>query len=85
MIEKDPCCILDFYILESKQRMGIGFMLLEQVLQVEKQRVSAFDQCVYDRPSPKLLGFLKKNYKAIKENLQPNKFMIFDRFIDNLG
>jgi alpha-tubulin N-acetyltransferase 1 len=85
VVEKDPCCILDFYILETMQRQGIGFKLLEQVLQVEGERAATFDRCCYDRPSPKLIAFIKKNYRNTKENLQPNKFMIFDGFIDELG
>jgi len=87
VVEKDPCCILDFYVLETIQRKGIGHQLLEHVLAIESDRtgVGSFDQCCYDRPSPKLIAFIKKNYKSTKENLQPNKFMIFDQFINQLG
>ena len=34
----------------------------------------------YDRPSPKLIAFLRKNYKMINHDLQPNRFAIFDGF-----
>ena len=34
----------------------------------------------YDRPSPKLLPFLKKHYGLSKPDLQPNKYTIFEGF-----
>ena len=52
-------CILDFYVHESRQRTGCGkrifeFMLADQGLHPTFMAI--------DRPSPKLLGFLRKYY-----------------------
>lgn len=54
-----PRCVLDFYVHESLQRRGIGSEMFEIML--EKERTKAF-KMAYDRPSPKLLAFLKKYY-----------------------
>jgi len=54
-----PRCVLDFYVHESLQRQGVGQTLFEFMLQYEGLPAHAF---AYDRPSPKLLAFLKKNY-----------------------
>jgi alpha-tubulin N-acetyltransferase 1 len=37
-------------------------------------------EVAYDRPSPKLLAFLKKQYGLVKYELQSNKFVVFDTF-----
>lgn len=54
-----PRCVLDFYVHESLQRQGIGQELFEFMLEKEKVLAS---KMAYDRPSQKLLGFLKKYY-----------------------
>ena len=54
-----PRCVLDFYVHESLQRQGIGQEMFDFMLQ--KERVEAY-KMAYDRPSPKLLGFLKKYF-----------------------
>ena len=55
-----PRCVLDFYVHESLQRRGIGNEMFEFML--DRERQTAF-KMAYDRPSGKLLGFLKKYYK----------------------
>ena len=55
-----PRCVLDFYVHESLQRRGIGNEMFEFML--DREKVTAF-KMAYDRPSGKLMGFLKKHYK----------------------
>jgi GNAT superfamily N-acetyltransferase len=55
----EPLCVLDFYVHESMQRAGLGRQLMETMLQDANLPAHA---CAYDRPSPKLLQFLKKHY-----------------------
>jgi len=54
-----PLCVLDFYVHESVQRLGIGKELFEKMIAKEGKQPLELG---YDRPSPKLLGFLKKYY-----------------------
>ena len=39
----------------------------------------------YDRPSPKLLGFLKKHYNLNSYSPQVNNFVIFDQYFNDSG
>ncbi|XP_074423880.1 alpha-tubulin N-acetyltransferase 1 isoform X4 [Larus michahellis] len=57
--EAEPLCVLDFYIHESLQRHGYGRQLFQHMLQSE--RVDPWRLAV-DRPSEKLLAFLRKHY-----------------------
>ena len=59
MHEIEPLCILDFYVHESVQRCGTGRILFEHVL--DSERVEPH-QLAFDRPSSKLMNFLKKYY-----------------------
>lgn len=59
MIEMNPLSVLDFYVHESVQRGGHGKDLFEKMLQNEGVQPRKF---AYDRPSPKLKGFLSKHY-----------------------
>lgn len=52
-------CILDFWIHESRRRMGFGKVLFEHMLDTEGL---VPEKMAVDRPSEKLLGFLKKHY-----------------------
>lgn len=58
-LEMNPHCMLDFYVHESNQRMGIGRHLFDTFLNAED--LSA-QNIAYDRPSSKLLSFLYKHY-----------------------
>ena len=37
----------------------------------------------YDRPSPKLLGFLRKHFNLTKYSPQANNFVIFDQYFSS--
>jgi len=78
--ELNPLCILDFYIHESKQRMGYGKVLFNAMLQNEKVDVR---HLAIDRPSDKLIFFLRKYYQLTKMIPQVYNFVVFDGFFDN--
>lgn len=52
-------CVLDFYVHESRQRAGHGKALFEAMLAQERYDPS---KLAIDRPSEKLVGFLRKHY-----------------------
>ena len=70
-------CVLDFYVHESCQRSGLGRQLFDRFLQCERQDPA---MVAYDRPSPKLLGFLAKHHGLKSYNPQTNNFVLFDQF-----
>lgn len=53
-------CVLDFYIHELRQRAGLGKELFDFMLQ--RERVKAPVKLAIDRPSDKLIAFLRKHY-----------------------
>ncbi|XP_055915726.1 alpha-tubulin N-acetyltransferase 1 isoform X1 [Eupeodes corollae] len=73
----DAPCILDFYIHESRQRAGLGKDLFEAMLAEENW---APIKLSIDRPSEKLLGFLKKHYGLEKTIPQSNNFVLYEGF-----
>jgi alpha-tubulin N-acetyltransferase 1 len=73
-----PLCVLDFYVHESCQRSGIGRTLIAAMLQ--HQNVHPV-QLAYDRPSPKLLSFLRKHYSLSATQPQTNNFVVFRGFL----
>jgi alpha-tubulin N-acetyltransferase 1 len=75
--ELNPVCVLDFYVHESLQRMGIGNLLFMNM--VRHERVLP-NKLAYDRPSPKLLKFLAKHYDLASYVPQNNNFVIYDAF-----
>jgi len=77
--EMNLSCILDFYIHESCQRMGLGKMLFDHFLKVEDFDVR---RLVIDRPSNKFLAFLQKHYKLHDIIPQVNNFVIFEGFFE---
>lgn len=70
-------CVLDFYIHESRQRGGLGKILFEHMLEVENLLP---EQLAIDRPSEKLLAFLRKHYALTQKIPQMNNFVIYDGF-----
>lgn len=78
--ELAPMCILDFYVHESRQRRGCGKFLFEHMMREEAQPVEHF---AIDRPSDKLLNFLRRHYNLHKIIPQVNNFVIFDGFFAN--
>uniref|UniRef100_A0A8D0H7A2 Alpha tubulin acetyltransferase 1 n=1 Tax=Sphenodon punctatus TaxID=8508 RepID=A0A8D0H7A2_SPHPU len=78
--EVEPLCLLDFYVHESLQRHGYGKELFEHMLQHE--RVEPY-QLAVDRPSEKLLCFLRKHYSLRETIPQVNNFVVFEGFFDH--
>jgi len=74
---RDQMCVLDFYVHEDWQRGGFGKMLFEAMLSNEGVDPS---QLAYDRPSPKLIGFMSKHFGLSEFVPQQNKFVIFKQF-----
>ena len=72
-----PRCVLDFYVHESLQRQGVGQALFEFMLEYEKVEAHML---AYDRPSNKLLGFLRKYYNLSNYSPQVNNFVIYNEY-----
>merc|ERR1719271_738484 len=80
--EIHPLCVLDFYVHESCQRNGLGKRLFDMMLEHEDATPT---QLAYDRPSPKLLGFLRKHFGLSRYQPQNNNFVIFDEYYRRSG
>lgn len=76
-IEMEPRCVLDFYVHESAQRRGVGAALFAFFLRAENKHPA---RCAYDRPSTKLLAFLRKHHGLVKYQTQTNNFVVFDAY-----
>ncbi|XP_044019183.1 alpha-tubulin N-acetyltransferase-like isoform X2 [Aphidius gifuensis] len=74
-------CVLDFYVHESKQRMGLGKILYQHMLEEEHLQP---EKLAIDRPSNKFLQFLQKHYGVHGIITQNNKFVVFKGFFDNV-
>ena len=61
--EIKPLCVLDFYVHESVQRGGHGRALFDFMMRCENCRP---EKLAYDRPSEKLIGFLRKHFGLAK-------------------
>ncbi|CAH0546557.1 unnamed protein product [Brassicogethes aeneus] len=72
-----PLCILDFYVHESRQRLGLGKILYENML--EEEQIEPVKIAI-DRPSDKFLGFLRKHYHLNSPIKQMNNYVVFDGF-----
>lgn len=70
-------CVLDFYIHESRQRAGLGKVLYEHMLGYENFTP---EQLAIDRPSEKLMSFLKKHHGLTQKIPQMNNFVIYEGF-----
>lgn len=79
MHELNPLCVLDFYVHESQQRSGIGKKLFEAMLMDENIHPALI---AYDRPSIKLISFLKKNYDLVEYVPQNNNYVVYDKYYD---
>lgn len=78
--EIQPLCVLDFYVHESCQRQGIGFELFAFMLESEEESPHNLG---YDRPSPKLLSFLRKQFNLASYAQQANNFVVFNQYFDS--
>mmetsp|Transcript_11285 Transcript_11285/g.18725 ORF Transcript_11285/g.18725 Transcript_11285/m.18725 type:complete len:307 (+) Transcript_11285:79-999(+) len=77
LVEINPQCVLDFYILEGKQRGGLGRFLFTTMLEIEDLHP---EKLAYDRPSPKCLAFLRKHFGLSRYTPQNNNFVVFDSY-----
>lgn len=77
--EIDPICVLDFYVHESVQRNGIGKEIFEMALDYYPVHPA---KIAYDKPSPKLLGFLAKHYGLKSYTPQNNNFVVFKAYFE---
>ena len=73
--EIEPLCVLDFYVHEDYQRGGFGKALFMAMLQNEQ---TSPERLAYDRPSPKLLSFLRRHFELSSFFPQPNRYVVFD-------
>ncbi|KAL0047055.1 hypothetical protein WJX82_005181 [Trebouxia sp. C0006] len=80
--EIEPICVLDFYVHEDYQRQGLGKHLFEHCLAAERQTAASVG---YDRPSPKLLAFLRKHYGLAQYIPQSNNFVVFSAYFQSTG
>ena len=77
--ERRTLSVLDFYVYDSVQRQGIGKQLFDYMLNYEK--IDPY-MLAFDRPTLRLLSFLKKNYGLDNYLTQENSFIIFDKFFE---
>ena len=78
--ELQPLCLLDFYVHESMQRSGYGKELYEYMLkdaQVQPAKIAI------DRPSLKLLSFMRKHYGLSQYIPQSNNYVIYSQFFES--
>jgi len=75
--ELSPLCVLDFYVTERRQRTGCGKMLFEAM--VRREGVDPRYLAI-DRPSEKLISFLRKHYSLNTIIPQVNNYVIFSGF-----
>mmetsp|Transcript_40803 Transcript_40803/g.64241 ORF Transcript_40803/g.64241 Transcript_40803/m.64241 type:complete len:257 (+) Transcript_40803:56-826(+) len=77
LVEISPLCVLDFYVVEGHQRGGCGRQLFDAMLRQEGVEPRSLG---YDRPSPKLIGFLRKHFGLVQYQPQANHFVVFDKY-----
>jgi len=80
VIEMSPLSVLDFYVHESVQRGGHGKDLFQKMLLIEGVEPR---KLAYDRPSPKLKGFLAKHYNLRNFLPQNNNYVVFDDYFSS--
>lgn len=78
--EMEPLCVLDFYVHESRQRMGLGRKLFDYFLQ--DMNVNPKHLAI-DKPSFKFSSFLHKHFNLAAKIPQVNNFVIFEGFFNN--
>lgn len=76
--EVEPICVLDFFVLQDRQRHGYGKALFDYML---KDLETTPSHLAIDGPSPKMEQFLARNYglQLVKQN---NNFAIAPQFFD---
>jgi len=81
LLKVRPLCILDFFVHQDWQRRGFGKELFDRMLQRCHQPIKP-KHIAYDRPSAKLLSFLKKHFDLSSSLTQFNKFFIPSGFFE---
>ena len=71
-----------FLCHESVQRKGVGKMIFDYMLNYENKHPASL---AYDRPTLRLLSFMKKNYGLKDYMTQNNSFMIYEQFFNQEG
>lgn len=74
-------CVLDFYVVETVQRHGVGKQLFDTTLQYYNTQPY---KLAYDRPSHKLIAFLLKHYKLDKYIPQRNNYVVYNQYFDSI-
>lgn len=77
LVEIQPLCVLDFYVDGKVQRGGHGKQLFDAMLAHENQLPH---KLAYDRPSPKLIGFMAKHFGLKAYMPQNNNYVVFDEY-----
>ncbi|KAF9410285.1 hypothetical protein HW555_010592 [Spodoptera exigua] len=77
--EVEPLCVLDFYVVRDRQRMGFGRMLYDYML--HELEVTAWQMAI-DGPSEKMEKFLSRNFGIEKLIRQNNNFAVAPNFFD---
>lgn len=80
LVEVMPLCVLDFYVSEQVQRSGFGRRLYMAMLHEEGLTPA---QLAIDRPSEKLLSFMKRHFGLQSYTAQTNNFVVYHEFFDN--
>ena len=77
MLEITPLCLLDFYIHETCQRSGFGKELYEFMLKTE---CTTPNKLAIDKPSHKLLAFMRKYYSLSDFVSQNNNYVVYKQY-----
>lgn len=77
MLEITPLCLLDFYIHETCQRSGFGKELYEFMLKTE---CTTANKLAIDKPSHKLLAFMRKYYSLSDYIQQNNNYVVYRQY-----
>lgn len=75
--EVEPPCVLDFYVVPDRQRMGYGFRLFDFML--KDLNVMAWEMAI-DGPSEKMEKFLSRNFGIDRLMRQSNNFAVAPNF-----
>lgn len=73
-VEISPTAVLDFFVVPSHRRRGVGRALFNAMC--ENEGVHAVE-CAYDRPSLSFLSFLSNHFNLTAFTPQANNFVMF--------
>ena len=74
-------CLIDFYVPESHQRIGIGKTIFQKMLDTEQTQTS---KLAYRRPSLEMFSFLKRYYGLTDHITQNTGHIIFKAYLESL-